>query len=120
MQFSEEIKLQVWHKALAVDGYDPSMFRKDACGAWMIYNKYGLRDNNFGWEIDHVLPVSLGGNDNIRNLRAMHWRNNESKGNDYPSYIARVTSEGNTNVDCYNSHTVNASLRKFIEQQYNK
>lgn len=118
MQFSDEIKLQVWNRATAVEGFDPAIFRKDACGAWIIFNKYGLRDNPYGWEIDHVYPQSLGGDDNIRNLRAMHWRNNESKGNDYPSYIARTTSKGNTNVDCYTSHLVNSSLREFISNQY--
>lgn len=118
MTFTDEIIKKVWDRALKVDGYDPAIFRKDPCGAWIIFNKYGLRDNDYGWEIDHVYPVSLGGGDDLRNLRAMHWRNNASKADDYPSYIARVTSEENRNVNCYNSHTINSSLREFIRLTY--
>lgn len=118
MPFDKETIQIVWGKAKKVDGFDPDMFRKDPCGAWMVFNKYGLRDNPYGWEIDHVYPVSSGGDDSLRNLRAMHWRNNASKGDDYPSYIARVTSDGNKNKECYTSHIVNASLRAFIKQKY--
>lgn len=118
MTFDKDTIKSVWDKAVQVVGFDPAMFRKDPCGAWMVFNKYGLRDNAFGWEIDHVYPTARGGDDDLRNLRAMHWRNNASKGDDYPSYIARVTSEGNKNKECYNSHTVNPSLRAFIKQRY--
>mgnify|MGYP000455405905 CR=1 FL=1 len=38
MAFTEEQRLSVWNKATTVDGFDPKMFRKDACGAW-INNK---------------------------------------------------------------------------------
>lgn len=120
MVFDDRTIQSVWEKATKVDGFDPAIFRKDPCGAWIVFNKYGLRDNPYGWEIDHVLPVSLGGDNNLRNLRAMHWRNNASKADDYPSYIARVTSEENRNIDCYKSHTVNASLRAFIKEKYNQ
>lgn len=117
--FTEEEKLSVWNKAEIINGYDSAVFRKDPCGAWIIFNKYGLRDNDFGWEIDHVLPISLGGDNDPRNLRAMHWKNNASKADDYPSYIARITSDGNKNKPCYESYTINASLRNFISSKYN-
>lgn len=120
MAFSSDIIQEVWEKAISVEGFDPQLFRKDPCGAWMVRNKYGMTDNPFGWQIDHVYPKSLGGDDNLRNLRAMHWRNNESKADDFPSYIARVTSCDNNNVECYNSHTVNQSLREYLSQLYNK
>lgn len=119
MTFDEDTIKSVWEKSVQVDGFDPALFRKDPCGAWIVFNKYGLRDNAFGWEIDHVYPIARGGDEDPRNLRAMHWRNNASKGDDYPSYIARVTSEGNKNKECYNSHTVNPTLRDFIKQKYN-
>lgn len=120
MAFSEDILKLIWNRAQIVQGYDPSVFRKDPCGAWMIFNKYGLRDNDYGWEIDHVFPTSLGGDDDIKNLRAMNWQNNASKADDYPSYIARVTSDGNKNIPCYISHTVNYSLRSYISEKYNR
>ncbi len=118
MAFASEIIQSVWDKANSVEGFDPAVFRKDPCGAWIIRNKYGLTDNPYGWQIDHVYPKSLGGDDNPRNLRAMHWRNNESKADDYPSYIARITSKGNKNIECYNSHTINKVLREFVTNTY--
>lgn len=118
MPFKSDIIQKVWDKATVVEGYDSAIFRKDPCGAWIIRNKYGFTDNPYGWQIDYVYPKSEGGDDNIRNLRAMHWRNKESKADDYPSYIARITSEGNKNVDCYKSCTINRTLQDFIDKTY--
>lgn len=61
MAFTEQEKLTAWSKAREVDGYDKNMFRKDACGAWIVWSKYGARDNDYGWEIDHIYPVERGG-----------------------------------------------------------
>jgi len=35
----------------------------------------------YGWEIDHIFPVSRGGLDVFPNVRALHWRNNVRRGN---------------------------------------
>ena len=67
MSFTPNIIQQVWNKAKIVDGYNPEIFRKDPCGAWIIRNKYGATDNPYGWVIDHVYPKFLGGDDNLRN-----------------------------------------------------
>lgn len=120
MPFSEEIKRQVWEKARIEPGYDARMFRKDACGAWIMWEKYGEQDNVFGWDIDHVLPVKLGGDDRIENLRALHCLNIRSKGNDYPSYTADVTADGNRNVRRPQNITVNSNLRRKLDLFYNK
>ena len=69
----------VWQKALIVPGYDHNIFRKDACGAWIRRDHYGNRDSQYGWEIDHITPVSHGGNDALFNLRPLHWQNNAGK-----------------------------------------
>jgi hypothetical protein len=81
MAFTDLLVQLVWLKASAVPGYDASKFRKDACGAWMARDQYGNRDSQYGWEIDHIRPVSLGGNDSILNLRPLQWRNNCYKSN---------------------------------------
>lgn len=116
--FSQEDIDRVWERATKVNDFDPTQFRKDACGAWIIRSHYGQRDSIFGWEIDHVYPQSLGGGDDDMNLRAMQWENNISKGDDYPSYKVVVQSEGNKNVRKESQFTVNESLQGQLSQLY--
>lgn len=84
--FTSSEKLAVWQKAQIVSGSDPAKKRKDRCGAWIEYDKYGdTTYNGNGWEIDHIRPVSKGGTDNLANLQPLQWQNNRKKGDDYPS-----------------------------------
>ncbi len=126
MAFTEEQRLSVWNKATTVDGFDPKMFRKDACGAWIIWDKYGVQDNIYGWEIDHIVPKVLLEQkgfsqtmiDDVRNLRALQHQNNESKGDDYPSYTAAVTSENNKNIEQERNLVVNNRTRTILGNIY--
>lgn len=108
---------QVWEKARKVDGLAPSLFRKDACGALIMRDKYGL-ENPFGWEVDHIFPKSLGGDDNIVNLRALHYLNNRNKADDYPSYTAVIRFDGKKNVDEEHNLTVNQKIRAKLKSLY--
>ena len=124
--FTEEQRIAVWQKAQIVEGLDPSMYRKDACGAWMVWDKYGVQDNMYGWEIDHIVPRSLlqekgympSEIDSLINLRALQHQNNTSKGDDYPSYTAIVTAEPNRNVERMQNLTVNEKLRNQLKQHF--
>ena len=124
--FTEEQRIAVWQKAQSVEGLDPSMYRKDACGAWMVWDKYGVQDNMYGWEIDHIVPRSLlqekgympSEIDSLINLRALQHQNNTSKGDDYPSYTAIVTAEANRNVERMQNLTVNEKLRNQLKQHF--
>ena len=126
MMFTEEQRVAVWQKAQPVEGLDPSMYRKDACGAWMVWDKYGVQDNMYGWEIDHIVPRSLlqekgympSEIDSLINLRALQHQNNVSKGDDYPSYTAMVTAEANRNVERMQNLTVNEKLRNQLKQHF--
>lgn len=126
MSFTEEQKIAAWNRATAVPGFEPQTFRKDACGAWIIWDKYGVDDNIYGWEIDHVVPRAMlesrgFSEDEINspeNLRALQHMNNVSKGMDYPSYTAVVTSEGDRNVDTIKNLVVNSSLRQKLDKMY--
>lgn len=116
MFYTEELKRKVWEKGRIVNNYNPQMFRKDACGAWIMWDKYGDRDSIYGWEIDHILPQNLGGPDILVNLRPLQYQNNISKGIDYPSYTAVVTAEGNKNVEVIRHLVVNEDVRRSLKQ----
>jgi 5-methylcytosine-specific restriction endonuclease McrA len=87
--FTASIVQAVWEKALPVAGVNPDKFRKDACGAMMVKSSFG-KDTQFGWEIDHILPISKGGKDDLRNLQPLHWKNNESKADDHPDWVCAI------------------------------
>lgn len=95
-KFSDEVIWQVWAKGFDTGGSDALIWRKDECGAWLFRSEYGKRDSEYGWEIDHIKPVSEGGTDDISNLRPLHWENHGRKTDG--SVDCMVTSQGSQNV----------------------
>ena len=91
---SKEVE-QVWQKTVGRASQG-----KDIAGAIISFSQYGNThaELNQGWEIDHIKPRSLGGSDDISNLRALHWQNNRSKGDNYPKYMTVVSSENGRNI----------------------
>jgi len=77
----------VWRKGTEEPQY-PS-FRKDVCGASMQRGEYG-KTQRWGWEIDHIKPVSKGGTDDISNLQPLHWENNRHKEDKWPNWDCKV------------------------------
>ena len=127
MAFSKQQIQDVWNRASAVEGYDPTRFRKDACGAWIMWDKYGDTDSLYGWEVDHIVPQALLEKkgfskemiDRQENLRALQHENNASKSDDYPRYTAAVTSEGTENVRTWKFLEVNAKKQEMLKRLYN-
>lgn len=51
---------QIWERGITVPGVDPALWRKDYVGAWIRRDMYG-QEGIYGWQIDHLCPVSQGG-----------------------------------------------------------
>lgn len=100
------LKDMAWESARIADGFNPDRIRLDACGAWIAYDDFKNRESLFGWELDHIIPVQQLKALNVpselwddpQNIRALHWKNNKSKGNSYPMYKAAIVGAGDTNI----------------------
>lgn len=96
MAFTEEQIQKVWEKGKIVANIDPNVYRKDECDAWIARKQYGNRNSVYGWEIDHIRPVSNGGGEELSNLRPLQWENNLSKSDG--RLVCIVTADKETNV----------------------
>jgi 5-methylcytosine-specific restriction endonuclease McrA len=85
--FDEDTIEKVWEKGEVEPKY-PN-FRKDKCGASMKRTNYG-KTEKWGWEIDHIKPVELGGTDEIDNLQPLQWENNRNKSDNYPNWDCKI------------------------------
>lgn len=82
---SNDLRRAVWTKGQIIQGWDPNVWRHDACGHVMKFDQHG-ETSSHGWEIDHVLPRAKGGSTELSNLQPLYWENNRRKSDTYPWY----------------------------------
>ena len=75
--FTHEVIEAVWHKARTMGIYET--LRVDAWGWTIVRQDFGNTSSRYGWEIDHIVPVALGGTDDLSNLQPLQWENNRRK-----------------------------------------
>lgn len=101
---SKEDALELWQFI-----YGNSLWARDCFGTWMYRDDYldketvRVRGNNhkefnYGWEIDHILPINNNGSDCFNNYEPMHWMNNKMEKKDNISFS--VDGEKYTVVEC--------------------
>lgn len=78
--WTESTKLSVWKDGKIIPDYSPDVWRRDKCGKVMKWDEHGNRGSDYGWEIDHINPVSNGGDDKLSNLQPLNWKSNSDKG----------------------------------------
>ncbi|GAB2806106.1 HNH endonuclease [Ferruginibacter profundus] len=103
---------------------DEAHYRLDDLGAIIKKSEFGLK-TEFGWNIDHIFPISKGGDNNIENLEALHWKNNEAKGDSFPTFdyttsakkpITKAENESKPRVRLTFSTDTLGSLSKLYPQ----
>lgn len=110
----------IWEKAQEVPGYPKNSIRKDACGAWIVFNDYNNPASPFGWGIDHIFPLALCSvhqisvADNKVNLRPLHLKNLKKKGSSFPFYYSAVKAQDDRNVDEDGSYKVSMAVQEEL------
>ena len=61
---------------------------QDFAGRIIYKAAYGDENSEYGWNLDHIFPLSRGGKTVTRNLICSHIITNSEKGNSYPVFIA--------------------------------
>jgi hypothetical protein len=78
--FDEHTIDKVWEKGNILHDSLKDIARIDRYGTHISKLSYGKQEK-YGWEIDHIKPVSKGGMDDIDNLQPLQWENHRRKEN---------------------------------------
>ncbi len=123
--FSDDVVDRIWRKGRTLDGWNSDEYRLDAAGAMMVKSHRGT-DDNYDWEIDHVLPkdrmkelgIPEDDWDKEDNLRPFNAKNNNKKSTDYPTYTRALVfdEEKRRNVQSEIGKVVNEDVQRAINK----
>ena len=83
MDLNRETAMKLWNKTFGRETKG-----KDFAGRKIIKGAYGDRNSEFGWNVDHILPVCQGGKTNDSNLIVTHILTNDEKADKFPCFVA--------------------------------
>lgn len=75
----EQKKIAAWTRCRPFGNYPLHEWRLDDFDNPIRRADHGVQ-SEYGWEVDHVIAVALGGADSLNNVRALHWRKNRQLG----------------------------------------
>ena len=81
MEINRETAMFLWTKR-----YGKVTRVKDFAERKMDKGSYGDRNSDYGWNLDHILPLSQGGKDIESNLICCHILTNDEKADKYPTF----------------------------------
>jgi len=73
----------VWEKASIIKNKDPTIWRKCFISKRIIKRQDRGHTSEYGWDVDHYIPKSNGGSDDICNLVPVHYIVNRSMGSSF-------------------------------------
>ncbi len=83
MDLNRETALRLWNKT-----FGKETRAVDFSNRIIVKGAYGDRNSDYGWNVDHILPVSHGGKTNDSNLIVTHIRTNDEKADKFPCFMA--------------------------------
>jgi hypothetical protein len=93
MSMLEDLKRAAWARTSPVSGQPNAWeFRKDCLGNLVRYADYGNRHSPFGWELDYIVPRSLGGSGDSDNLQVLHWKAGAARKESLPAGLLSRTN----------------------------
>ena len=83
MQINRETAMRLWNKA-----FGRATKATDFAGREMDKSSYDDRNSQYGWNVDHIFPQSMGGKTNDSNLKCCHILTNDEKADSFPCFNA--------------------------------
>jgi len=93
MSMLEDLKRAAWGRTSPVSRQGNAWeFRKDCLGNLVRYADFGNRHSPFGWELDFIVPRTLGGSSSPENLQVLHWKAGAARKESLPAGLMSRTN----------------------------